>query len=242
MEPCIAVFAATSLEYHLVKRAVSQPASAGHANIASTSGRLGGKKILLIKTGMGLPNAERAYAEISTQGLPVRAVINIGTGGALNPDYLTGDVALVDRVVRESDGAEYAPSLIAPEPRSCVSLRLHRRSTLISVAQPAVSRARRHYCRSTYNADIADMEAAALLKGAGNKGIACYIIKGVSDTADDRTRIFQNIINADGKMNSREIMSLLARNPLESLKSFSHLYRSSKLAMKNAVRLLERII
>ncbi|MFO7839662.1 MAG: hypothetical protein R6X08_09215 [Desulfosalsimonadaceae bacterium] len=242
MEPCIAVFVATSLEYHLLRKALSRPASVRRTNISYISGRLGGRKILLIKTGMGLRNAQRAYAEMSTKGFPMHSVINIGTGGALNPDYLTGDVALVDRVVQESDGAEYAPAQIAIKPRHCVSLRLHWQSTLISVAKPVDSRARRHYYRNNYNADVADMEAAAFMKGAVNNGIPCYIIKGISDSADDLPEIFQNIFNAEGKFNSRQILSLLVRNPLESLKSFSYIYNNSKLAMKNAVRLLERVI
>lgn len=240
--PYTAIFAAAAFEYNEVKKAVSYTAQVKITDTSCISGKLGERKILLIKTGMGLQNAQKAFAGICRKDFKINSIINIGTGGALNPDYAAGDVVLADRAVKESDGTEYVPELIDIKPYTCGSVKVHLKSKLISVNKPVCSPARRHYYRSVYNADVADMEAAGLIEMAVGRGIPCCVIKGISDTGDDLTNIAENIIRPDGRLNCREMIFQIARSPYGSVKSFVHMYKNCLSAMNNAVSYLGRVI
>lgn len=241
-EPYTAIFAAASFEYKEVKKAVSYTAQVKNTDISCISGKLGGRKILLIKTGMGLVNAQKAFARICRKDIKINSIINIGTGGALNPDYSVGDVALVDRAVKESDGTEYVPESIDIKPYVCGPVKVHLKSKLISVDKPVCSPARRHYYRNVYSADVADMEAAGLIEMAVRRGLPCCVIKGISDTGDDLANIPENIIIPDGRLNCREMIFQLSRSPYGSVKSFVRMYNNCISAMNNAVSYLARVI
>ncbi len=232
------MFTAASFEYNLLKKAVSSPSPVSNAGISCMSGRIGGKRILLIKTGIGPANAQKAYAGINRKDFKIDSIVNIGAGGALNPDYLTGDVAMACRVAGENDGEEYAAESTEIKPYN-FSFRLHLKSKLVSAGRPVNSRERREYYRRRYSADVVDMEAAALIKGAYTQGIPCCIIKGISDRADDLINIPENIITPRGRISYPEVISLFMRSPFESAKSLACIYRNSRLAVGNAARFLE---
>ena len=60
---------------------------------------------------------------------------------------------------------------------------------------------------STYNADLVDMEAAAIARLAGMRSIPFYCFKGVSDGFNAKLPDFNRFIASDGQFQTGKVCS-----------------------------------
>jgi adenosylhomocysteine nucleosidase len=135
--------------------------------------------------GAGQPAATRAFAAIEDGG-PIDLVFSIGWVGALQPDLAPGTAHNVSGVVDARTGERFHCDAGA--------------GNRWLVTSPMVaSQAEKHRLGSAYNADLVDMEAAAIARLAQMRGIPFYSIKGVSDGLDDKLPDFNRFIRPDGQ-------------------------------------------
>jgi adenosylhomocysteine nucleosidase len=135
--------------------------------------------------GAGVAAATRAFAEIEKDG-PVSSIISTGWAGALSEAFKPGRAYHVSGVIDARTGERFR----AAAGREGYSL----------VTGPTVAdEAEKKRLGSAYNADLVDMEAAAVARLAAMRAIPFYCIKGVSDGFTDQLPDFNRFLSHDGQ-------------------------------------------
>ena len=135
--------------------------------------------------GAGQPAATRAFAAIEDGG-PIDLVFSVGWVGALKPDLEPGTAHNVSGVVDARTGERFYCDAGA--------------GNRWLVTSPIVAgHEEKQRLASAYNADLVDMEAAAIARLAQMRGIPFYSIKGVSDGLGDKLPDFNRFIRPDGQ-------------------------------------------
>jgi adenosylhomocysteine nucleosidase len=135
--------------------------------------------------GAGGDAATRTFAEIEKDGLPDLA-ISVGWAGALTTDLKPGDSFRVSGVIDARTGERFRVAIWADE--------------RWLVTSPIVAdEAEKQRLAAAYNADLVDMEAAAIARLAQMRGLPFYCIKGVSDGFHDKLPDFNRFIRPDGQ-------------------------------------------
>lgn len=135
--------------------------------------------------GAGQPAATRAFAAIEDGG-PMDLVISIGWAGALCSDLPPGSAHNVAGVIDAQTGERFRCDAGAGE------------RWLVTSPKVADETEKRRLA-STYSADLVDMEAAAIARLAGMRGIPFYSIKGVSDGFNDKLPDFNRFFTPNGQ-------------------------------------------
>ncbi len=133
---------------------------------------------LVILSGMGPVRAGDA-TRYAVQKRGVRTLINVGACGSLGT-AVEGTILAVDGVV--AGDAPGAP-VVTVDPGPWGDLP---RARLVTVAEPVFGGARRDALADV--ADGVDMEGAAVVEAAGELGVRCLLVKGVTDLAADGDR------------------------------------------------------
>lgn len=142
--------------------------------------------------GAGQNAATRALAEIEKDG-PVASVVSVGWVGALSASYLPGQSYRVAGVIDTLTGERFK----IPHFSSGGS---NAQSDIWLVTSPKVAdAAEKQRLSSTYRAGLVDMEAAAIARLAGMRGISFQCIKAVSDGFNDRLPDFNPFLTRDGQ-------------------------------------------
>jgi adenosylhomocysteine nucleosidase len=135
--------------------------------------------------GAGQAAATRAFAAIEDGG-PIDLVLSIGWAGALNASLVAGSAHNVAGVIDVQTGERFNCDAGAGE--------------LWLATSPKVADEReKQRLVSTYDAALVDMEAAAVGRLAGMRGIPFYCFKGVSDGFNDKLPDFNRFIAPNGK-------------------------------------------
>ncbi len=135
--------------------------------------------------GAGQEAATRAFAAIEDGG-PIDLVFSIGWAGALRAEIAPGTAHNVAGVIDVRTGERFNCEAGAGE--------------LWLLTSPRVANyAEKRRLASAYNADLVDMEAAAIARLAAMRGIPFYCIKGVSDSFTDRLLDFNRFLSPGGQ-------------------------------------------
>jgi len=135
--------------------------------------------------GTGQAAATRAFAAIEDGG-PIDLVFSVGWAGALTEGIATGSGCNVAGVIDVRTGERFRCDAGAGE--------------RWLVTSPIVANeAEKLRLAAAYNADLVDMEAAAIARLAQMRGIPFYCIKGVSDGFHDKLPDFNRFIRPDGQ-------------------------------------------
>ena len=236
----VAIFTATAFEFALIKKKLTNKRRIQSDDVLCFEGMFNDHNVLLVKTGVGLINAKHAFDRVVDGNYSISLVINLGIAGALNPAYSVGSVVFIDTVINENNQAtltvNQADSLITFDVTSII------KSTIISVNKPVFSTTRKHHYRTSYNADVVDMEAAAIIECTLDKKIPCCVIKGISDYADESTNMIEGIVDNSGKLLLLKTTVRFLRRPIRFIKGCVQMFRSSKLAMTNAIDAMKRML
>jgi len=137
--------------------------------------------------GAGVDAATRAFAEIEKDRAP-DLVISVGWAGALKPALENGRGYWVSGVIDARTGERFRVAVWSGE--------------RWLVTSPIVANeAEKQRLASAYQADLVDMEAAAIARLAQMRGIPFYCFKGVSDGFSDKLPDFNRFIRPDGQFN-----------------------------------------
>ena len=139
-------------------------------------------------SGAGRDAATRAFAAAESTG-PLDLVLSMGWAGGLTSAMRTGQSYRVSVVIDARTGERFQAAKF--------SLGDH----LLVTSPKVAGEFEKHRLATAYNADLVDMEAAAIARLAQMRGIPFYVIKGVSDGLNDKLPDFNRFILPDGRFN-----------------------------------------
>ncbi len=149
--------------------------------------------------GAGQQAATRAFAEAERDG-PVTSVISVGWVGALNEHARPGKAYRVSGVIDSKTGERFQ---VAQWSNECVL-----------VTSPRVADgAEKKRLAEAYGAALVDMEATAVARLAGMRGIPFYCFKGVSDGFTENLLDFNRFISPDGQFETRRLLFFVLPRP-----------------------------
>jgi adenosylhomocysteine nucleosidase len=147
--------------------------------------------------GAGQNAATRALAEIEKDG-PVASVLSIGWAGALGNSYLPGEAYRIAGVIDTLTGERFRIPAFPPL-RLKDDARMGHPEVWLATSSKVADAAEKQRLAATYKAGLVDMEAAAIARLAGMRGISFQCVKGVSDGLDDQLPDFNRFLTRDGQ-------------------------------------------
>jgi adenosylhomocysteine nucleosidase len=151
-------------------------------------GRLAGRDILLVQTGIGADRAQAAVASVAREA-DLTAVWSLGFAGGLSERLRPGDLVYPATVLDEADGDGAPMSVDASHAAVCAQLHHATLPTdpgrLITVASVLRTPDAKRALGRRYQAVAAEMEAAGVVRAARARGIRWAVLKAIVDAADD---------------------------------------------------------
>ena len=135
--------------------------------------------------GAGQAAATRAFAAIEDGG-PIDLVFSIGWEGALRAEIATGSAHNMAGVIDVRTGERFHCDAGAGD-------------LWLATSPKVANRTEKRRLAATYDADLVDMEAAAIARLAAMREIPFYCIKGVSDGLRDRLPDFNPFLTPEGR-------------------------------------------
>jgi adenosylhomocysteine nucleosidase len=149
--------------------------------------------------GAGQKAATRAFAAVEKDG-PISCVISAGWVGALIEQAKPGEAYKVSGVIDSNTGERFHVTQWSSE--------------YLVVTSPRVAdAAEKKRLASTYGAALVDMEAAAVARLAGMRGIPFYCYKGVSDGLSEDLIDFNRFISPEGQFKMGRLLLFVLPRP-----------------------------
>lgn len=194
-------------------------------------GECAGKVVALLVGGPGAEAARRATRTLIDGHRPAW-MLSVGFGGALDPALRRNDVVFADEVVAES-GGRWAIDVGMPPDAEGRRFRAGRLLTVDRIIRTAAEKARLH---REFEADVVDMETAAVASECAERGVRLLAIRVVSDEADvDLPPEILSMIGPTGVFRLGAALGALWRRP----SSVKRLWTLREHAIEAADRLAE---
>ncbi|HEX4029273.1 MAG TPA: nucleoside phosphorylase [Terracidiphilus sp.] len=190
--------------------------------------------------GAGQNAATRALAAIEKDG-PVASVVSVGWVGALSAAYEPGQAYRVAGVIDTLTGERFrVPQLPSPRPKDGANAgrtASPQSDIWLATSAKVADAAEKQRLASTYRAGLVDMEAAAIARLAGMRGVSFQCIKGVSDGVDDRLPDFNPFLTRDGQFQTIRFTFFALFHPghWSALKQMGENSRKASRSMAQAV-------
>ena len=225
----IAIIGAMEEEVQILREMMEVSAVKEIAHVEFTSGKLNGREVILLKSGIGKVNAAVATT-LLFEHFQVEAVINTGSAGGLHPEANVGDVVISSGVLYHDvdvTGFNYAygqvpgmPAQYDPSP----SLVAKVREILDSGEKPywmgAIGTGDSFINRPdqlewikkhTPQAVAIEMEAAAVAQVCHLYGIPFVILRALSDIAGKESHLtFSEFLSVAARESSEMVKSLVS--------------------------------
>jgi adenosylhomocysteine nucleosidase len=194
----------------------------------------GGKKFLVLVTGMGTDRASAAARWVWDHFRP-RLVVACGFTGALSPKFEVGDVLVASEVVEpDEDGMHWRTAV----PTELGDLPVGRVVTVRELmGRPS---AKRSLARKTAAVAV-DMESAAIAEVCQEKRIPCAVVRAISDTAD--TMLSDRLVTmvSGGRVSPWRVLINVVRSPRLVLELW-RLARDTRIAARALAATLQRLL
>lgn len=175
------------------------------ASMSFCRGTLGGKEIVVVRSGIGKVNAA-VCAQILADRFGVDMLINTGIAGSLDGDIDIGDMVIsTDLVEHDMDTSAFGDPVgqvpqmdifAFPADKKLVELakKVNEKvnpdirtwtGRIVSGDQFISSSEKKEYLAETFKAKCTEMEGAAIAHTAYLNHISCVIIRAISDKADN---------------------------------------------------------
>jgi len=183
MEECsLGVVFALSIEAGCLADILTDVTTLRGRGFVVKEGCLRNHRVAAIYCGPGNRNATRA-TELLIEGHRPKMVIAAGLAGGLSPQLKVGDLLLAERLLFAGD--EPLDIALPPELVAMSRQREVYSGTLLTLERPVRSSAEKQALWRQWGALAVDMESFAVLKECRRRGVACYALRAVSDTAAD---------------------------------------------------------
>lgn len=201
----LGIIGAMDQEVELIKADMADVSVMVRAGMEFCQGKLGGKPVVVVKSGIGKVNAGMC-AQILADVYAVDGIINTGVAGSLCADINIGDIVLsTDAVQHDMDTSAIgypvgqipgmdtfaftADKALADCAEACCR-RVNPeigvfRGRVVSGDQFIAGKAKKEWLISTFGGCCAEMEGAAIGQAAYLNNIPFLVIRAISDKADD---------------------------------------------------------
>jgi len=155
-----------------------------------------GKPTMLLLTGCGLKAAGASVSYLLSSYEHLKELYNLGFAGSISGRYKVNDVVQVTEVFNE-EGESVNTKLMLHNSLSIAKC--------ISLQKPVEDQNTKNIIKEKYNADIVDMEAAAVCSAMEGFKCGLSIIKIISDLADSNFKqdIIRNSRSLSDKLESK---------------------------------------
>lgn len=185
------------------------------------AGVLGDRRLLLVANGAGRKLAVEAL-EVVRRRAEVAAVVSTGFCGGLNPTLAPGTI-FVAHQVRGPDSECYRAAM-----PGCS--RPHARGVLVSRDRVVQTRQDKRRLFEQ-GGDAVDMESAGLAGKVSALGLPFYVVRAVTDTAEESFRCdLEGARLGDGRISYRRLLRAALRDPAAQLPELWRLRRRAELA------------
>ena len=187
--PFTALIFATQIEAESAIAHLQAKPVHNHSNLFAGEHPNSNEKIVILITGMG-PKAAYTAMDSLLITQPISKVINLGVAGSLQPDLQVGDLCTINHTNMEDASDKMFQGFNGINLSPLPDLPQHR---LISVHIPLFENERR--ARLATDADLVDMEGAAVAWACHQHDIPCQMLKGITDFAgaDERKMLHKNL-------------------------------------------------
>ncbi len=209
-------------------------------------GTLGGKDIVLARTGPGMRRAEE-IGRFILANYRADAVVSFGLGGALVEDLRAGDLVVCCRCYSESStGAglfrDADPELLClatqVESWDRTGIRFGRGISLDRlVTDPEEKRA----MGNRFGVQVVDMESYWVAGVASERRVPFLAVRAVSDTLSQRLPPFDRFLNPQGGWLGRRAALHFLSHPRDAM-SLPWVFANSKRAVRNLTLFLGRLV
>jgi nucleoside phosphorylase len=222
MKPRVAILAALSREIlPLVRDWPTRLQSRGDGSMLAECDRA-----VAVCAGMGRDRAAYAFELAASTG-PLSSVVSVGFAGGLRPEITKGSIHWPTMVIDAATGEQYA----------CTG---EGSGTLVTVDRVLDRDSKRHIALR-WNADLADMEAAAVAERARVRGLPFRTLRAVSDGADDRLPDLNAFTGKRGQFRQGAFAAYLITHPLW-MPAAVRLGRNSGRAAREMARALRQVL
>ncbi len=180
---------------------------------------------VIVVGGMGR-NAARRAAEAVIERYEPTMLISAGIAGALTATLKVGDVVRASEVVDAESGARF---------------RTMGAESVIVTASSVSGAAQKLALAARYQADVVDMESAAVAAVAQERGIEFTAIKAISDELDFEMPPVSGFVDANGKFETARFAMHLAMRP-KWWSAVRQLSANSRTASVNLSHTVEHLI
>jgi adenosylhomocysteine nucleosidase len=167
----IAVSFALPEESKGVVRALEGARRSGPAALPVIAGRLGGKEVIVVHSGMGRDSASARVGACLEEHAPSHWIA-CGFGGGLDPELRVGEIVVVRNYSE--------PGLLA-----AIASLPARRGDLVTTGEVIETAAQKRDLARRTGAMVVDMETAAIAPLCGARGIPMLAVRAISDTASE---------------------------------------------------------
>ncbi len=223
-----AVFVATQAEMKPLATSLQPTCRSVHRSDSIVRVGVGGRDLLLAKTGVGPDSAETAARRLFEE-TPIAAALSLGVAGGLNPQVRTGDLIVGDQVIlrrnarqgshrEKSSGLERFPCDSGLQDAAMTVLRRwdsrHYLGPILTVDRIVLTADEKRRLAAESGAMALDMESAAIASAASARSIPFLAVRGVLDAIDEDLAIgFDQFLDERGEPRPLPLMRYLIMHP-----------------------------
>ena len=178
----LGIIFALPIEAHTFERRVCDTREFQGQESVIFEGRFANLPITWTISGVGREAATRA-TRLMIDGHRPHTLISAGFAGALAPDLEHGNVLVPDRIL--NDRRECVYTLASGDQIPFLVTKTRKPRTLITVDSVITSREEKTQLHKDSNADLVDMESAAVAQIAEEAGVPFLAVRTISDTSDE---------------------------------------------------------
>ncbi len=212
----LTVMAAIGQELRSLKRSLQAQEAFAQGACRIFHARFGPTPILLVQSGMGRENAERALNLLLTRER-IGPLLSIGFAGGLAESIDCGQIVLCSSFRCEQDsGAPVCGAdacLLDRAQRAFGNEPAIRTGCCLTVARPVAGLALRRRAAQTFGAEVADMESYWLARLAARHDIPFLGVRAITDTGHLELSPFDRCVGPDGRIAIGAVIPALLRRP-----------------------------
>lgn len=173
--------------------------------------------LLIVICGMG-PHAAATVMHRIVRQYPQGKVLNCGIAGSLTDDPAVGDVFCIrrSRMQQHCRVTDEHHEIRATD----IQLPGFRQGSLLTVDSPVFDPVQKQAL--SHVAQLVDMEGGVIARICRHHGIACQLLKAVSDFSEERQQLHRNL---------RAVSELLARQIVDGLEYLNHPFSPQQVAV-----------
>jgi nucleoside phosphorylase len=240
----LALMAAIAQELRSLKRSLQARETFVQGACRIFDARFGPTPVLLVQSGMGRENTERAMNLLLARQR-ISPLLSIGFAGGLAERIDCGHTVLCSSFRCEQDSGEpvYGADarLLNQAQKAFGSEPAIRTGRCLTVSRPVAGPALRRRAAQTFGADVADMESYWLARLAARHNIPFLGVRAIIDTEHCELSPFDRCVGPDGRIAIAAVIPALLRRPWQVTRAVSitrRITRAGEALARSVARLI----